>query len=100
MSLVRRCCAVIACCIALPLVGQVTQGGNVSAGVQPYVKVNARRVVLTHVRVLDGTGAPAVDDRNVVIENGKITAISAGADETPDANTTVLDVRGHTVLPG
>ena len=82
------------------MVGQVTQGGTIAAGVQPYVKVNARKVVLTHVRVLDGTGAPAVDDRNVVIENGKITAISPGTDETSDANTTVLDLRGHTVLPG
>jgi imidazolonepropionase-like amidohydrolase len=82
------------------MLGQVTQGGTIAAGVQPYVKVNARKVVLTHVRVLDGTGAPAVDDRNVVIEGGKITAISAGADAATDANTTILDLRGHTVLPG
>ncbi|HVO12932.1 MAG TPA: hypothetical protein VMX54_19490 [Vicinamibacteria bacterium] len=36
------------------------------------------RVVLTHVRV-DGTGAAAVPDRNLVIENGRISAIGPGA---------------------
>jgi imidazolonepropionase-like amidohydrolase len=100
MSLTCYCAALIACCSTFSALTQVTQGGSISAGMQPYVKVNARKVVLTHVRVLDGTGAPAADDRNVVIENGKITAISAGADAASDTNTTVLDLRGHTVLPG
>ncbi len=100
MSLTHCCTALIACCLTLPALAQITQGGTIAAGVQPYVKVNARKVVLAHVRILDGTGAPALEDRNVVVENGRITAISAGADSAPDANTTVLDLRRHTVLPG
>lgn len=31
--------------------------------------------LLAHFRVLDGTGAPPLDDRNVIVENGKIAAI-------------------------
>ena len=30
----------------------------VDAALQPFVKVDARAVVLEHVRVIDGTGAP------------------------------------------
>ena len=79
-------------------------GGAVAAdlsdGVKPYVKYASQRIVLTHVRVIDGTGQPAVDDRNVTIENGKIAAIAPGADVAPSPDSTVLDLRGRTVLPG
>ncbi|HKF41630.1 MAG TPA: amidohydrolase family protein [Thermoanaerobaculia bacterium] len=65
-----------------------------------FVRVGTPRVVLEHVRVIDGTGAAAVEDRNVTIENGKIAAISAGSDERSTEGTTVLDLRGYTVMPG
>ncbi len=85
----------------LGLVGMATaQAPQLSKNVQPYVKVNASQVVLTHVRVIDGTGKPAVEDQNIVIENGKITAIRPGADVTASPNQTVLDLRGSTVIPG
>jgi imidazolonepropionase-like amidohydrolase len=71
-----------------------------SNDVKPYIKYSTPRMVLTHVRVIDGTGKPAVEEQNVVIENGKITAIQAGADVAAGPNTTVLDMQGHTVLPG
>ncbi len=76
------------------------QGPELSKAVQELVRVNAGKVVLTHVRVIDGTGAPAVEDQNVVIENGKITAIHQGADLTADNNNAVLDLHGYTVIPG
>jgi imidazolonepropionase-like amidohydrolase len=68
--------------------------------VQSYVKVSTPRVVLAHVRVIDGAGHPAVEDRNVVIERGKITAIQPGADVAASDGTTVLDLRGESVMPG
>ena len=68
--------------------------------VQSYITVSTPRVVLAHVRVIDGAGHPAADDRNVVIERGKITAIAAGADVAPSDGTTVLDLHGASVMPG
>ena len=68
--------------------------------VQKYVRVNSPRTVLEHVRVIDGTGKPAVDDQNVVIENGKIAAVQPGADVPTSSGTTVLDLRGYSVFPG
>jgi imidazolonepropionase-like amidohydrolase len=68
--------------------------------VQKYVKVGAQRVVLTHVEVIDGTGGPPVLDRNVTLENGVIVGISEGSDEPQKEGTTLLDLRGHAVIPG
>src|SRR6185369_10520251 len=68
--------------------------------VQSYIRVSAPRVVLAHVRVIDGAGHAPIDDRNVIVEHGKITAIEAGADVTASADTTVLDLHGDSVMPG
>jgi imidazolonepropionase-like amidohydrolase len=62
--------------------------------------VNAPKVVLEHVRVIDGTGGPAVEDQNVVIELGKISAIRPGSDTSAADGVSVLDLRGYTVIPG
>ncbi len=76
------------------------QTPELSKAVQQFVRVGSPKVILTHVRVIDGTGAPAVDDQNIVIENGKITSISQGADVASSANTTVLNLAGYSVMPG
>ena len=80
----------------LPLFAQTPE---LSETVKEFVRVSGPRVVLTHVRVIDGTGAAAVEDQNVVIEGGKVTAIEKGADVVP-ASATVLDLRGYTLMPG
>jgi imidazolonepropionase-like amidohydrolase len=68
--------------------------------VQSYVKVSTPRVVLSHIRVIDGTGQPAIADRNVTLDHGKITAIDAGADVAAADGLTVIDGRGKSVMPG
>jgi imidazolonepropionase-like amidohydrolase len=65
-----------------------------------YVRAQAPTVILTHVRVIDGTGKPAVADQNVVIEHGKISQIEAGRDVLETAGTTVMELRGYSVMPG
>lgn len=67
---------------------------------QSYIRVATPRVVLAHVRVIDGAGHAPLDDRNVIIEHGKITAIEAGADVAASEGTTVLDLHGDSVMPG
>jgi imidazolonepropionase-like amidohydrolase len=76
------------------------EAASLSPPVQKYVRVNAPRLVLQHVRVIDGTGNPPLEDRNVVIERGKITAVQAGADTAAGEGTKILDLRGYTVMPG
>src|SRR5438876_401713 len=73
---------------------------TLAPAVRKYVTVDASRVVLEHVRVIDGTGRPSLEDRNVVIENGKIAAVQPGADVPSQSGQIALNLRGDTVLPG
>jgi imidazolonepropionase-like amidohydrolase len=76
------------------------QTPELSKTIKPFVRVDAPKVVLTHVRVIDGTGASAIDDQNVVIAGGKIVSIGKGAEISASADTAILDLRGYTVMPG
>ncbi len=82
------------------LVSATAQTAQTSKTVKAFVRVDSPTVVLTHVRVIDGTGAPAVDDQNVIIEGGRISAVRKGADVAAAPGTTVLDLQGYTVMPG
>ena len=66
---------------------------------QPFVQVNAPVIALTHVRVIDGTGAPARTDQTILIENGRIAAVGADGISIP-ADAKRVDLSGHTVFPG
>ena len=67
--------------------------------VQPFVKVDAPVVALLHVRVIDGSGAPARANQTILIEHGKIAAV--GADGLPiPADAKRIDLSGRTVFPG
>src|SRR5580698_3096483 len=62
---------------------------TLSPDVLRFVRVQSPTVVLTHVRIIDGTGATAVANRNLVVENGRITKIEAAADVADSPGTTV-----------
>ncbi len=65
-----------------------------------FVRVSAEQVALTHVTVIDGTGAAAGSDQTVVIRNGLISAVGPSATMQPPAGALVVDLHGHTVIPG
>jgi len=74
---------------------------EVSADLKPYIKEDAAVLVLNHVRVIDGTGAPPAEDQRVDIEGGKITRIqSAKLRNAWPRDAKVLDLTGKTVIPG
>jgi imidazolonepropionase-like amidohydrolase len=71
-----------------------------SPNVQRFISVEDPVVALTHVRVVDGTGAQPVADQTVVIANGRISTIGpTGSAKLPDGSK-VMDLSGHTVIPG
>jgi imidazolonepropionase-like amidohydrolase len=74
--------------------------GALSPEVRKYLSFSTPNFVLEHVEVIDGTGGAPIADQNIYIADGKITAISAGVDVSPSDGTTVLDLRGHSVMPG
>ncbi len=70
------------------------------AAVRPYVSVSAPVVALTHVRVIDGTGAAPAEDQTIVISNGTIASIGPAAGAAIPAGAELRDLTGRTVLPG
>ncbi|MSR06229.1 MAG: amidohydrolase [Gemmatimonadetes bacterium] len=74
------------------------QAPQLSDTVRNYVTVDAPVIALTHVRLIDGTGSPPAEDQTVVIANGRIQSVGAGVAVPADAR--VMDLTGHTVIPG
>jgi enamidase len=76
------------------------QRPQIAAGVRDFVKIDAAVVVLTHARVIDGTGAPVKEDQTVVIRDGTISEIGSSASVAAPAGATVVDLSGKSVIPG
>ena len=76
------------------------QAPTLSPLTRQFVTVDTAVVALTHVRVVDGTGAAPAEDQTIVIRDGKIAAVGpAGTVQVP-AGAQVMDLTGHTVIPG
>jgi imidazolonepropionase-like amidohydrolase len=67
---------------------------------QQFVRIEAPVVALTHVRVVDGTGATPLEDQAIVIAEGKIQSIASTASAKIPVGAQILDLNGYTVLPG
>lgn len=86
---------------AVLLCTAVLAPAQVPAALKPYVSEDSPSLVLMHVRVIDGTGAAAVEDQRIDIEAGKITRVqSAKLRNALPPNAKVLDLSGKTVIPG
>jgi len=73
---------------------------SLSDNVRAFVQTDSPVVALTHVQVVDGTGAPAVPDQTIVLRDGRIAALGpVGSVEVPEG-AEVLRRPGHTVIPG
>jgi hypothetical protein len=67
--------------------------------VQQYIKLSDPTFALTHVRVIDGTGAPVREDQTIVVAQGKIESIQP-ASSALAKDVKPYDYSGYTVFPG
>ena len=79
-----------------PILSAQTPAPNV----QRFITVDDSVVALTHVRVVDGTGAEPLEDQMILISGGKIAAIQPAGAEQPPSGAKIIDLKGHTVIPG
>jgi imidazolonepropionase-like amidohydrolase len=83
----------LACC-------SLAAAQTLSPEVQKFVRADSPVIALTHVRVIDGTGAAARGDQTVVLNKGKVESVGdAGAASVPK-DAQVLDLHGYSVIPG
>src|SRR6185503_15584845 len=101
MPLFRRVAAGLMLVAAAPLRVHA-QGARpaLSPAVKQVVAVDTDVVALTHVRVIDGTGAPARDDQTVIVRDGRIAQIGPTASIAVPAGARVLDLTGKSLIPG
>jgi imidazolonepropionase-like amidohydrolase len=87
--------------VAAPLVAQQQQARPaLSQQTRRFVSVDAPVVALTNVRVVDGTGAPPAENQTIVIQGDKIAAVGPSSSVRAPQGAQVLDLAGHTVIPG
>ena len=88
------------CSLLLPPLCWCQAKLKLSPSVSAFVKEDAPVIALTHVRVVDGTGAAPRADQTLVIADGKIAALGDSATAKVPDGAKVLDLSGRTVIPG
>ena len=61
---------------------------------------NPHSLLLEHVTVIDSTGSAPHPDMSVLIEDGKIKAISPSGQSNPGVGTVIVDARGKFLIAG
>src|SRR5664279_6179946 len=89
----------ISAAIALALFTPTITAQTLSPDVRAFVRVDTSIFALTHVRVIDGTGAAARDDATIIVVRGKVDKIGGAGTAIP-AGAQILDLRGYSVIPG
>ena len=96
----RKCVFVVLCLLLLPGISLAQAKPRLAPAVAAFVKEDAPTIALTHVRVIDGTGAAAKTDETLVISAGKIAWMGdSNAAKVPDG-AKILDLNGRTAIPG
>ena len=76
-------------------------GSTVGQDVNDFIAIDGPSIALTNVKVIDGTGSPAREGQTILIENGRIAAVGSSEEIAGSVqNARVLDLQGHTVIPG
>jgi enamidase len=71
-----------------------------SRNVRQYVAVDTDVVALTHVRVIDGTGAQPREDQTLILRDGNIASVGSSASIAIPTGAQILDLKGKSVIPG
>lgn len=83
--------------IALNLIALIVSGGNTSALAQ---QLETAPLALMNGMLIDGTGGEPVLDATIVICDGRISEIGPREEVVIHPDAQIIDVQGHTILPG
>jgi imidazolonepropionase-like amidohydrolase len=91
--------------LAIALIAPITstlaaQRPLLGSAVRPFVAVDTSVVALTHVRIIDGTGAAPTTDQTILIRDGRIVWLGNSAAAQVPAGTLIMDLTGKSVIPG
>lgn len=78
----------------------LAQRGGARGALAAYTRIDTSVVALTHVRVIDGTGAAARDDQTLILRDGMIERVGPSPSTPVPAGVQVVDLAGKSVMPG
>jgi len=87
----------IGAAVGLVYLVSLSATAQLSPDVRDYVELDAPVIAITHVTVIDGTGAPVRKDQTILIRDGKIESVGTAA---APSNAKVIDATGDSVMPG
>jgi imidazolonepropionase-like amidohydrolase len=91
----------VALCLLLAVLAPaLTQTSQLSQEVREFVSVEAPTIALTHARVINGTGSPALQDQTLVISGGKVQTVGPSSSAKIPEGAKVLDLTGRSLMPG
>lgn len=86
---------------AVPLLCAAVLGQpQFTPGVKPFIGVDSPVIALEHVRIIDGTGAPALEGQTIVIDRGRILSVGPADQARIPSGARRIDLANHTVIPG
>ncbi len=86
--------------LTAPIFAAAAQRPTLGPAVRPYIAVDTAVLALTHVRVIDGTGAAARADQTIVIRDGRIAVVGDASRVSIPSGAQVMDLTGESVIPG
>jgi imidazolonepropionase-like amidohydrolase len=95
----RQYLIALACSVVIAAPG-AAQRPTLTTWARSFLAVDTPLVALTHVTLIDGTGAPARNDQTILLRDGRIQSVGASGAVAIPAAAKVLDLSGHTVIPG
>ena len=90
----------IIACICLPAVASAQGFAALAPQVRQYVSVSDSLIALTNVTIIDGTGSAPRAGQTIVIRGDRIAQVGSASSVRPPAGARVMDLAGHTVIPG
>src|SRR5437763_414075 len=73
---------------------------QLAPAVTEFVREQSPVIALEHVRVIDGTGAPAKTDQTIVISGSRIASIGDSSSAKVPDGAKHLDFTGYSAIPG
>src|SRR2546425_923013 len=73
---------------------------SLAAEVRQYTVVDTAVLALTHVLLVDGTGATPKPDQTIVVRDGRIAEVGPAASVQVPPGARSMDLSGSTVIPG
>lgn len=86
--------------IGITFISQLALAQAQQPSIQDFIRVPQGTIALEHVRVIDGTGAPARADQTILIANGKIISIGPSGSLQAPTGANRMDFTGYSALPG